>query len=33
MAIGKPEAAIAVIELLMMGMRMPKHAELYLNNK
>ena len=26
----KPEAATAVVELLMMGMKMPKHVELYL---
>jgi len=31
---GKTEAATAVIELLMMDMRMPpKHVELYLNDK
>jgi hypothetical protein len=29
---GKPEAATAVDELLMMGMRMPEHVELYLGN-
>jgi hypothetical protein len=30
---GKPEAATAVDRLLMMGMRCPKHAERYLNDK
>jgi hypothetical protein len=30
---GKPEAAAAVHRLLMMGKRMPKHVELYLNDK
>jgi hypothetical protein len=27
----KPEAATAVVELLMMGVRRPKHVELYIN--
>jgi hypothetical protein len=30
---GKPEAATAVVELLMMGVRTPKHVELYINVK
>jgi len=30
---GKPEAATAVDKLLMMGMRCPKHVELYLNDR
>jgi hypothetical protein len=30
---GQPEAATAVVELLMMGMRMPETFELYLNDK
>jgi len=29
----KPEAATAVVELLMMGVRMPNHVELYINIK
>jgi hypothetical protein len=29
----KPEAATAVIELLTMGVRTPKHVELYINVK
>jgi hypothetical protein len=29
----KPEAAIAVVELLMMGVRKPETAELYINVK
>jgi len=29
----KPEAATAVVELLMMGVRTPKHFELYINVK
>ena len=29
----KPEAATAVVELLMMGRGCPKHVELYLNDK
>jgi hypothetical protein len=28
-----PEAATAVVELLMMGVRTPKHVELYINVK
>jgi hypothetical protein len=27
----KPEAAIAVVKLLIMGVRTPKHVELYIN--
>jgi hypothetical protein len=27
----KPEAATAVVELLMMGGKLPKHVELYIN--
>jgi hypothetical protein len=30
---GKPEAATAVVELLMMGKRMPKNVELYLKDE
>jgi hypothetical protein len=30
---GKPEEATAVDKLLMMGMRMPEHVELYLNDR
>jgi hypothetical protein len=30
---GKPEGATAVYKLLMMGMRMPKRVELYLNDE
>jgi hypothetical protein len=29
----KPEAVTAVVELLMMGVRTPKHVELYINVK
>jgi hypothetical protein len=29
----KPEAATAVVELLMMGVRTPKHVDLYINVK
>jgi hypothetical protein len=29
----KPEAATAVVELLVMGMRHPKHVELYISIK
>jgi hypothetical protein len=29
----KPEAATAVVELLMMGMKLLKHVELYINIK
>jgi len=31
--IGSSTTATAVVELLMMGVRCPKHVELYLNDK